>query len=213
MRTIGLTKPRQKPRSRNQRGEGGRLRDEIIDAAIRILAELEPDAPFSLRAVAKEARIAPPSVYIQFADRELLLLAVLERLFDEQIAIRKAAEDATGGSAWDRLLARSLASIRFGLEQPGHYRVLFEGRVVPRLKDPMLADFGRPLLDRSIELIRAIKPARGAVRVSDDPQRLALLLWTGLHGIISLRVNKPTIVWPDAVEMAEQMQRALIRPA
>ena len=77
----------------------------------------------------------------------------------------------------------------------------------------MLADFGRPLLDRSIELIRAIKPARGAVRVSDDPQRLALLLWTGLHGIISLRVNKPTIVWPDAADMAEQMQRALIRPA
>jgi len=213
MHTTGLTKSRQKPRSRNQRGEGGRLRGEIIDSAVKILAGLEPDAPFSLRAVAKEAQIAPPSVYIQFADRDVLLLAVLERLFDEQIAIRKAAEEAAGGNAWDRLLARSLASVRFGLKQPGHYKVLFEGRVVPRLKDPKLADFGRPLLDRSIELIRAIKPARGAVRVSDDPQRLALLLWTGLHGIISLRVNKPTIVWPDAAEMAEQMQRALIRPA
>ena len=213
MRKGRQARPRPAPRSRNLRGEGARLRGEIVDAAVKILAELGPDAPFSLRAVAKEAQIAPPSVYIQFADREMLLLAVLERLFDEQIAIRNAAEEAAGGSAWDRLLARSLASVRFGLEQPGHYKVLFEGRVVPRLKDPKTADFGRPLLDRSIELIRAIKPARGAARVSDDPHRLALLLWTGLHGIISLRVNKPTLDWPSAAEMAEQMQRALIRPA
>ena len=84
MHTTGLTKPRQRTRSRNQRGEGGRLRGEIIDSAVKILAGLEPDAPFSLRAVAKEAQIAPPSVYIQFADRDVLLLAVLERLFDEE---------------------------------------------------------------------------------------------------------------------------------
>jgi AcrR family transcriptional regulator len=199
-------------RPRNLRGEGERLRGEIIDAAITILAGLEPDEPFSLRGVAKQAQIAPPSVYIHFADRDALLLAVLERLFDEQIAVRNAAEAAAGGDAWDRLLARSLASVRFGLEQPGHYKVLFEGRVVPRLKDPRIADFGRPLLERSVALIRDISPAPGTVRVSEDPCRLALLLWTGLHGIVSLRVNKPTLAWPEAAELAEQMTRALIRP-
>jgi len=41
---------------------------------------------------------------------------------------------------------------------------------------------------------------------------LALLLWSGLHGIVSLRVNKPTIKWPPAVELAEQFVRAIIRP-
>ncbi len=209
--TARTTKP-QARRSRNLRGEGERLRDEILDAAISILAQLEPDAPFSLRAVAKQAGIAAPSVYIHFADRDALLLAVLERLFDEQIAIRDAAEETTGGSSWDRLLSRSLAAVRFGLQQPGHYKVLFEGRAVPRLNDPMTANFGRPLLERSVELIRDIQAAPGG-RVSDDPERLALLLWTGLHGIISLRVNKPTLVWPDAAELAEQMMRALIRPA
>jgi hypothetical protein len=69
-----------------------------------------------------------------------------------------------------------------------------------------------PLLLRSIELIREIAPAPGPARVSDDPQRLALLLWSGLHGIVSLRVNKPTIEWPRAVELAEQIVRAIIRP-
>ena len=212
---MGAAKARQTgaPRSRNARGEGEKLRGEIVDAAVKVLSALGPEDPFSLRSVAKMAKIAAPSVYIHFADRNVLLLAVLEQLFAEQVAIRAAAEtDAAkaGGGAWERLLARSVASVRFGLEHPGHYKVLFEGRVVPRLSDPRIASFGRPLLVRSIELIREIPSRPG--RVSDDPERLSLLLWSGLHGVISLRINKPTLDWPPATELAEQIARAIIQP-
>jgi AcrR family transcriptional regulator len=202
------------PRRRNVRGEGDRLRGEIIEAAVRVLAALGPEDPFSLRSVAKEAKIAAPSVYIHFSDRNALLLAVLEKLFSEQISIRVDAEEAAAkaGGAWERLLARSIATVQFGLKHPGHYKVLFEGRVVPRLNDPRVANFGRPLLTRSIELIRDIPTRSGAERVSNDPQRLALLLWSGIHGVISLRINKPTLAWPPATELAEQIARAIIQP-
>lgn len=202
-------------RPRSARGEGERLRDEIIEAAIKVLSTIGPEDPFSLRAVAKEARIAAPSVYIHFADRNLLLLAVLEKLFREQVALRAAAEEQAalaGGGGWERLLARSMAAVEFGIKHPGHYKVLFEGRVALRLKDPRIADFGRPLLLRSIELISDIPPASAKARVSEDPQRLALLLWSGLHGVISLRINKPTLDWPSATELAEQITRAIIQP-
>ncbi len=203
------------PRARNARGEGERLRDEIIVAATKVLSTIGPEDPFSLRAVAKEAKITAPSVYIHFADRNVLLLAVLEKLFREQVTIRAAAEEEaarSGGGPWRRLLARSIVAVEFGLKHPGHYKVLFEGRVVPRLNDPRIADFGRPLLLRSIELIREIKPMSVKARVSQDPQRLALLLWSGLHGVISLRINKPTLDWPSATELAEQITRAIIQP-
>ncbi len=203
------------PRARNPRGEGDRLREEIISAAIRVLSTIGPEDPFSLRAVAKEAKIAAPSVYIHFDDRNVLLLAVLEKLFREQVGIRAVAEEEAarnGGDAWARLLARSIASVEFGLKHPGHYKVLFEGRVVLRLDDHRAADFGRPLLDRSVELIRQIKPVSDKARVSDEPRRLALLLWSGLHGVISLRINKPTLDWPSATELAEQITRAIIQP-
>lgn len=212
------SKPVQKkkaPRLRNARGEGERLRGEIIAAAIKVLSSIGPEDPFSLRAVAKEAKIAAPSVYIHFQDRNVLLLAVLERLFHEQVAIRAAAEEeaaGAGGGPWERLLARSIATVEFGLKHPGHYKVLFEGRVVLRLSDPRTADFGRPLLIRSVELIREIEPVSPAARVAQDPQRLALLLWSGLHGVISLRINKPTLDWPSAAELAEQIARAVIQP-
>ena len=203
------------PRARNARGEGERLRDEIIAAAIKVLSTIGAEDLFSLRAVAREAKIAAPSVYIHFADRNVLLLAVLEKLFREQVVIRAAAEEAAaraGGRPWERLLARSIVAVEFGLKHPGHYKVLFEGRVVLRLNDPRTADFGRPLLVRTIELIREIKPISAKARVSQDPQRLALLLWSGLHGVISLRINKPTLDWPSATELAEQVTRAIIQP-
>lgn len=203
-----------KPRLRNVRGQGERLRGEIIDAAVKVLASLGPDDPFSLRSVAKEARIAAPSVYIHFSDRNMLLLAVLEKLFSEQVAIRSDAEEAAAkaGGAWERLLSRSIATVKFGLKHPGHYKVLFEGRVVPRLNNSRVANFGRPLLKRSMELIREIPARSGVKRVSEDPRRLALLLWSGLHGVISLRINKPTLEWPKATELAEQITRAIIQP-
>ena len=203
------------PRARNARGEGERLREEIVAAAVRLLSALGPEEPFSLRAVAKEAKIAAPSVYIHFADRNALLLAVLEKLFQEKVALLAAAEDAAaraGGGPWERLLARCLAAVESGLKHPGHYKVLFEGRVVPRLDDPRIGDFGRPLLQRSIELIREIKPTSAKARVSADPHRLALLMWSGVHGVISLCINKPAMAWPPAAELVEEIVRAVIQP-
>ena len=86
------TRRTQARRSRNARGEGEKLRGEIIDAAVKVLSALGPEDPFSLRSVARAANIAAPSIYIHFADRNVLLLAVLEKLFAEQVAIRAAAE-------------------------------------------------------------------------------------------------------------------------
>ena len=200
------------PRQRNPRGGGDRLRAEIIEAATRLLAKLGEDEPFSLRAVAKEARIAPPSVYLHFADKTALILAVLDRLFAQLATSRDEAEQAAaeaGGSAWDRLLVRSLAYVRFGLERPGHYKVLYEGRAVPRLDDPRVAAIGQPMLDRTAELIRDILHARRAKPVA-DAQRLALLLWASLHGVVSLQINKPTISWPEADELTEQITRVVV---
>lgn len=204
-----------KPRHRNARGSGDHLRQEILDAAIRLLERLGPEEPFSLRAVAKEAGIAAPSVYIQFADRNLLLLAVMEHLFNDLMAMRTEAENEAvrrGGGPWERLLASVLASVKFGLQRPGHYKVLFEGRVVPRLEDPRAMAFGRPLQTRAIELIRAVQSKSGR-RDKNDPERLSLLLWAGTHGLISLRINKPTLDWPDLNKLVEQMARAVIRPS
>ncbi|HEX7825870.1 MAG TPA: TetR/AcrR family transcriptional regulator, partial [Mycobacterium sp.] len=146
-------------RQRNARGEGGRLRQDIIDAAIRLIDKSGSCESMSLRAVAKEAGIAAPSVYPHFADRDALLLAILEQLFDEVIAIRTKAEEAAaaaGGGPWEQLRAAEFAMVDYGLQRPGHYKMLHEGRVISGLTEPRRASFGRPMQVRVAALIRAI---------------------------------------------------------
>ena len=50
------TSPRTSPRARNPRGQGERLREALIDAAIELLADLQDVEALSVRAVT--ARVA-----------------------------------------------------------------------------------------------------------------------------------------------------------
>src|SRR5260370_16637253 len=80
------------PRQRNPRGQGERLRDDIIEAASRLLAD--PAAPpLTLRGVAREVGVAATSVYLHFADIDTLILAVAERRFGELVRLQDQARD------------------------------------------------------------------------------------------------------------------------
>jgi len=201
-----------KTRSRNARGQGKQLRSELIEAAIRLLVELGNEKSFSMRALAKETNVSAPSVYLHFADKTQLFLAVLEKLVEEQIEIRRNAELAAGENSWDKLLAGELAYAKFALERSGHYMLLYDGRLLRNLDDPKSAAFGKPILHRNTQLIQDIIVKHPTSRVTDDPLRLALLLWSGIHGIVSLIINKPTIEWPDASVLVKQMALSILRP-
>src|SRR5271170_216864 len=54
------------PRRPNARGQGERLREEIISAAVQMLGDLAHDEALSLRAVARAVSISPTSVYLYF---------------------------------------------------------------------------------------------------------------------------------------------------
>ncbi len=74
------------PRQRNPRGTGDRLRDELIDAAVRVLAARGDTERLSIRAVAAEAQVSPPAVYLHFPDRRGLVRAAVESCFDRDPA-------------------------------------------------------------------------------------------------------------------------------
>src|SRR5215467_3100458 len=112
-------------RQRNPRGQGARLRTEILDAASEILAESRDPKELSLRSVARRVGIAATSVYLHFADVDALAAAVAERHFSElgrAIARSYRAQDHPVLA----LIAGCKAYCRFGIRHPGHYRVLFE---------------------------------------------------------------------------------------
>jgi AcrR family transcriptional regulator len=191
-------------RQRNRRGEGERLRAEIVAAAERLLADQPVDA-LSLRAVAREAGVSPPALYLHFTDRRALVWAVLEDRFAELARRTAAAADAAADQpALRRLRAWCLAYCRYGLAHPGHYRVLFESWNAQLVELPLDQLPGHTLYQG---LLAALRDA-GADE--HNLRETATLLWAGLHGLTSLRINKPSFGWPPIERLVDGLLARLI---
>jgi AcrR family transcriptional regulator len=180
-------------RAANPRGQGARLREELIDAATRLLRAGGRDAELTLRGVAREAGVAAPSVYAHFADLDELAVELIRRhLADLGAALARTAARTGARTAPERLRAIAKAYVRWGLDNPGPYIVVFEGRALRQLStaDERALTAGVDLLGALAELLAALDPAPA------DPQLAAVGVWTALHGLVSLRTAKPAYPWP-----------------
>ena len=198
-------------RRRNPRGQGGRLRAEIIDAASEILAESGDPQQLSLRSVARRAGIAATSVYLHFTDIDALTAAVAERNFLElgRAMARAYRAHVNPGLA---LLAGCRAYYRYAMKNPGQYRVLF-GIERPDLRSTrpyrLEQSAGSPVLEA---LAKAIERCRGSglANVDNDARVIAILVWTSLHGIVSLRLSRPRFPWPSPYQLIDLTVRRLV---
>lgn len=192
-------------RRRNRRGQGGRLRDEVVAAAAALLAESGDAGRLSLRGVAKQVGIAPTSVYLHFPDVEHLAAAVTARAFAELgDALATAGRGEADPSAV--LLARCRAYCRFALEHPGHYRVMFQAeRSDLATVEPINFERspGRPAFDTLAWDIARCQEA-GAATPLADPTHLAVMVWAALHGLVSLRISRPRFPWPPLDELVDE---------
>lgn len=111
-------------RQRNQRGAGARLKEELVEAAMRKLDQ-QPGAPLSLRMVAKEAGVSAPSVYMQFPDAQAMLREIVHECWRQMADAMKQALP-TNGSQFDTLLASVQAYVRYAMERPSRYQLLFD---------------------------------------------------------------------------------------
>jgi AcrR family transcriptional regulator len=178
-----------KPRQRNPRGQGERLRDDIVEAASRLLAD--PAAPpLTLRAVAREVGVAATSVYLHFDSIESLIVAVADRRFGELVKLQDESQDPDPCQA---VRAGCLAYCEFGLAYPGHYQVMFTNPLpMPEHMTP--EQF--PGWEAFQQLIDRVAACIGIGPEAPEAFFTAQLLWQQLHGIVSLRISRPRFPWP-----------------
>jgi AcrR family transcriptional regulator len=181
-------------RRRAARGHGDLLREEILAAAEKLLIRTGDQGAVSIRAVADAVGVTPPSIYLHFADKNELIFAVCERHF---AAFDEVLEQAAAGSEdpAESLRLRGEAYVRFGLEHPEQYRILFmtkpadlpEGWSHQRLINN--AAFGH--------LVQAVQRCLDAgVFPPGDPVLVASGLWAVVHGITSLLIADRGLAWP-----------------
>ncbi|MEV4847013.1 TetR/AcrR family transcriptional regulator [Micromonospora matsumotoense] len=205
-----MTAPR--TRARNKRGEGAQLRDEIIDAAMKLLEDGSPQH-VTLRGVARQAGISAPSIYPHFPDLDSILLAVAQRAFGILEQELSAPDDADPVA---RLRAVCAAYLTFAERRPHHYRVMFgavwdAGQALERA--PAMADEFAVLGMGAFEIFRrtladCVAAGRSA---SVDPFGDATALWVGLHGFAQLQVAAPLFPWPPELRDSVIDRMALLR--
>jgi AcrR family transcriptional regulator len=192
------------PRERNRRGEGARLRADILAAARELLDEGRDDRDVTLRAVARKIGIAAPSIYKHFPDQSAIMLAVVVEAFEDLTLRLRAARDAAGADALQRLRAVCDAYLDYAQQVPQRYRVMFGG----------VWDTGQALSQQSItreqlsslgeEALGVLAEALGAAVAagyctSTDLFGDAVALWLGLHGLAHQRAVTSAFPWPTDI--------------
>ena len=180
-------------RQRNARGEGARLRDDLLMGAQRILERTGSEDAVTLRAVAREVGVSAPSIYTHFADGRAIVDAVIEQAFSELVEVLQQANDRAPEG--ERLLALCVAYVRFGLEHPGRYLTLFQRR--RGLERTRQLEAEAAMFDTGARafgiLVQGVAETRGGS--ADSAREDATLLWMGLHGYVSLRASTPGFSW------------------
>lgn len=154
----------------------------------------------SIRSVAEAVGVTPPSIYLHFEDKNALLFAICQKhfgTFDDYV--EQAASEAS--DPLEELRLRGRAYVRFGLEHPEQYRILFM-----RKPSDTPEDFDIEMLRRSTAFdhhLAAVQRAVDAGRIEGNPLMVAITLWVSVHGITSLFLSKPDFPWPDRDELVD----------
>jgi AcrR family transcriptional regulator len=207
-------------RQRNARGSGALLRREVLDSAQRILERTGNEDAVTLRAVAREARISAPSIYSHFASSSDILDALVGETFASLIDILTDARD-TWTAPVDRLLAISLAYVRFGDTYPERYLTLFERRRSVATANRYKANGieyestpGATAFNLLADVLEAAIHPHPSAETPNAVATEAAIFWSTLHGYVTLKASSPGFPWfLDAEQMcAELVTRLLLTP-
>ena len=175
----------------------GNLRRVLIDGALAAIAE-KGAAALSLRDVARRAGVSHAAPAHHFGDKAGVLTAIAAEGFEGLTeATRAAAGDhVAGGLAW----------IRWALDHPAHYEVMFSPRLL-RLDDPDLVR----ARERGAEVIFSSVRGRGVGEPDVVPAVIASMAWA--HGFIGLWQAGNLAGLGDPIELARRSAEGLGRLA
>lgn len=204
---------RQRSTERRERSRQ-QTRQAILEAATQLF-EREGYEGFSLRQVAEAIGYTPTTIYLYFKDKDDLLFAVCSQGFAEFTEALQQAYRSTPDPL-ERVEALGRAYLEFGLSRPLHYQMMFMQRSEWALRASAPAGEVEGSTSYHI-LLQAVTEAvkAGKIRMG-DPLETTNLVWSGMHGIVSLALSMKGVVprWDnpaDVRRLAGQFMEMLAR--
>src|ERR1700722_10310106 len=174
-----------KEERRAERGyHHGNLKEALLQAALRLIAEKGP-AGFTFADAARLAGVSPAAPYRHFRDRDELLSSIAQRGFEQfEALLTEAWDDGRPDTvtAFERL---GKAYLAFARNEPAFYSAMFESGLpvdlTPTLQTPSERAFG--VIRAAAERLAALVPP-GMPR--PPAMMMALHIWSMSHGVASL---------------------------
>ena len=184
------------------------FREELCRVATQLFAERGYEG-VTMRTLAKQVGCSPMTPYRYFDSKEEIFAVVRAAAFDR---LADACERAT--AAEDNFLLKGSASsrayLKFAMEEPHAYRIMFE------LSQP--DDAAYPDLAAAVERSRLFlaEPLRHMVDegiLAGDAETLAYVFWAGIHGVIVLYLAGKLGDNMSVEDVYEKMMEALSQGA
>ena len=163
----------------------GDLRNALLETAVELIREQGFEA-FTLREVARRAKVSHAAPYRHFRDKADLAAAIAEEGFG---LLDAAMERAAGRQeeAAARLVAAGAAYVELALRRPEHFRIMFASQI-DAAAHPAARAAADQAFGRLVSLVVACQQARAIRR--GDPLTLARICWSQVHGIAQLAIGQ-----------------------
>ncbi len=161
----------------------GNLPGALIEAGLKLI-ERKGVRALTLREIGSRVGVSRMAAYRHFSDKDHLLAAIREAGFGQFADALEAARSKAGKEFAPRLKAMALAYVRFAIEHPAYFEVMFGWRDEDERAEtpgPGARAFG--ILEETIREGQQ----KGDVR-SGDSVELARLVWAHVHGVSMLRL-------------------------
>lgn len=178
------------------------FRERLCDAAERLFAEKGPDS-VTMRQLAAEVGVSPMTPYGYFKDKDDILAAVRARAFARHAeALEAAFETAPADDPEARSEAVGRAYVRFALEHPEAYKLMFD------TKQANATDY--PELVAASERSRATMTRHlSGTGLKGDPEQLGHQFWAALHGPLMLHFAGLLPTPQDTVDLIGAVTKAI----
>ena len=191
-------------KKREHRYHHGDLSRALVQEAVRTIQKGGVGA-LTLRTVGARLGVSRTALYRHFADKSALLAAVASEGFRTLRLRTQEAWDRHGGGT-EGLKEMGATYVRFAVEHPSHYRVMFGGFIGRAPKDSELSREGGGAFQVLVDAIVSLHQ-QGILR-KDPPLELAQYIWANVHGIAMLAIDgmlrQPV---EDVVRFANQRMR------
>lgn len=187
---IPASQPTTSPSERRRSQQREEARRAILGAAEALLVEHGYEG-FSMRRLASRCGYTAPTIYHHFRDKQGLLDAVLDERLALVLERLQRLERRADAAETVREMVGEFA--RFGVENPAHHSLLAVHRPEGAAMPPSAQRIGDLFAERLGELAAA-----GRLREADVDGALQFI-WMLLHGIVSLRSERPDVEWKQSI--------------